>query len=175
MSSECFCLHGCGWDPAESTVRLEQMETGHDIGPDEERLYPVQMITGFHETEQGEMSLAYEKVFVQRSADGTFIEPFDETPPTHNPAAVSVSDPRFHDEKERMQTFSGYWPDVYPVDPISLAKNGFVFIGPGDRVKCVFCLNTLRGWETGDVVEDEHRRHYPDCPFVRGAAANVVY
>jgi hypothetical protein len=151
------------------------METGHDIGPDEERLYPVQMITGFHETEQGEMSLAYEKVFVQRSADGTFIEPFDETPPTHNTAAVSVSDPRFHDEKERMQTFSGYWPDVYPVDPISLAKNGFVFIGPGDRVKCVFCLNTLRGWETGDVVEDEHRRHYPDCPFVRGAAANVVY
>ena len=144
------------------------MDDGHDIGPDEERLYSVQMLSGFHQTEQGELILNYERVFVQRSAGGIFIEPFDETPPSTCPAPVRVSDPRLLDEKERLQTFTGCWSDVYPVDPASLAKNGFIFIGPGDRVKCVFCLNTLRQWEMGDVVDAEHRRHYPDCPFVRG-------
>ncbi|XP_059156887.1 baculoviral IAP repeat-containing protein 3-like [Physella acuta] len=167
MSGECFCLQCCGWDSTESTGMLEQMESGLDIGPDEVRLYPVQMISSFHQTNQGEMNLGYERVFVQRPIGGTFIEPLDETPPPpSNPASDRDSDFRFPDEEERLQTFSGCWSDVYPVDPVSLAKNGFIFIGPGDLVKCVFCLNTLRDWETGDVVEEEHRRHYPDCPFL---------
>ena len=33
------------------------------------------------------------------------------------------------------------------------------------QVRCVFCNGILRQWEQGDVVEQEHRRNCPDCPF----------
>ncbi|XP_059167555.1 uncharacterized protein LOC131949708 [Physella acuta] len=136
------CGKCCGWDSSESTGMSDQTETGLDIGPDEVRLYPVQMINTFHETNQGDMNLGYERVFVQRPIGGTFIEPLDETPPQPNPTSDRDSDIRFHDEEERLQTFSGCWSDFYPVDPISLAKNGFIFIGPGDLVK--YSSQTLR-------------------------------
>ena len=144
------------------------MDDGYDIGPDEERLHSVLMLKRFQQTDRGSLILEYERVFVQRPVGGVFIEPLDETPTATYSTPVRATDPRLRNEKERLQTFTGCWSDGYPVDPASLAKNGFIFIGPGDCVKCVFCLNTLRQWEMGDVVEDEHRRHYPDCPFVRG-------
>lgn len=36
------------------------------------------------------------------------------------------------------------------------------------QVRCVFCNGILRQWDCGDVVEQEHRSSFPDCPFILG-------
>lgn len=36
------------------------------------------------------------------------------------------------------------------------------------KVRCAFCSSVISHWEQGDVVEQEHRRSCPRCPFVLG-------
>ena len=72
-------------------------------------------------------------------------------------------------EKMRLETFST-WPASAPVSKEVIAKAGFYFIGPGDRVRCAFCFNVLRMWEEGDIPEEEHRRYFPNCPLLKNTA-----
>ena len=37
------------------------------------------------------------------------------------------------------------------------------------QVRCIYCNGLLHHWEVKDVVNVEHKRNYPNCPFVRGA------
>ena len=71
-------------------------------------------------------------------------------------------------ESARLATFHD-WPEraARIVDRRDLAKAGLFYTGQSDRVQCAFCRFYLRNWEQGDVPIDEHRRHYPDCPFVQ--------
>ena len=67
-------------------------------------------------------------------------------------------------EENRLKTFeksSKYFPDISPVD---LAKAGLYHIGPGDRVRCVYCLNIIKLWEKGDDPQTLHDRLFPTCP-----------
>jgi len=72
-------------------------------------------------------------------------------------------------ESARLSTFHD-WPSSAGsiVEPRQLAAVGLFYTGQGDRVQCAFCRGCLRSWKPGDRPAEEHRRHFPDCPFVRG-------
>ena len=69
----------------------------------------------------------------------------------------------------RLQTFDD-WPEDACVRVRDVARAGMYHIGPGDRVRCAFCLNVLKMWEAGDDPDDVHRRQFPQCPLVRDPA-----
>ena len=71
-------------------------------------------------------------------------------------------------ESYRLRTFENRWPESAFLGPPELARNGFYYLGSQDRVKCAFCSGILRNWRPDDKVDEEHRRHFPHCPFVRG-------
>ncbi|XP_064154525.1 baculoviral IAP repeat-containing protein 7 isoform X1 [Anguilla rostrata] len=76
-------------------------------------------------------------------------------------------EPRMRSEEERFRTFQD-WPSDAPVTAVDLAKAGFYFLGPGDKVKCFCCGGILRFWVHGDSPLGEHERHFPTCSFVLG-------
>ncbi|XP_077783145.1 putative inhibitor of apoptosis isoform X4 [Podarcis muralis] len=67
-------------------------------------------------------------------------------------------------EDDRLHTFES-WPLTF-LSPSSLAKAGFYYIGPADKVACFACGGQLSNWEPKDNAMSEHRRHFPNCPFV---------
>ncbi|XP_071112883.1 baculoviral IAP repeat-containing protein 7-B-like [Haliotis cracherodii] len=107
-----------------------------------------------------------------------FEEPIDMTPPDQNPlntvpcpVPVDIVHNVLHIESNRLQTFAGKWPAQANVTPKALAREGFYYEGPGDRVRCVFCSGVLKHWEKGDVVSEEHKKHFPNCVVHRVRAA----
>ncbi|KAG9332535.1 hypothetical protein JZ751_014633 [Albula glossodonta] len=76
-------------------------------------------------------------------------------------------EPRMRSEEERFRTFQD-WPSDAPVTAVDLAKAGFYFLGPGDKVQCFCCGGILRYWVHGDSPLGEHKRHFPTCSFVLG-------
>jgi len=72
------------------------------------------------------------------------------------------------DEAVRLSTFHD-WPEraEHIVKPCDLAKAGMFYTGQADRVQCAFCRCCLRNWVQGDDPAEEHRRHFPDCSFIR--------
>ena len=156
-------------------------QEGRDIGPDEifishpqengsqERYRPVQMVRNVQSRNGTEgMDVEYETVYVENwnHIQDAEAEVIDDTPSYI--ATRGVPSVPLYSEKKRLDTFKGKWLTSYHVTATDLARNGFYYLGPHDKVKCVFCLRTLRGWDPGDNVEEEHRRHYPNCPFVNG-------
>ena len=82
---------------------------------------------------------------------------------------------QYRAEYYRLQTFAD-WPRQHSIAKETLAENGFIYLGNGDRVKCVFCNVVLRDWEAGDVVRVEHSRHSPRCSFLIGESnQNIPY
>jgi hypothetical protein len=70
-------------------------------------------------------------------------------------------------ESTRLGTFYD-WPATAVAKPSDLAANGWFYTGQHDRVRCAFCRGVLHHWTKDDVPSSEHRRHFPDCPFVKG-------
>lgn len=71
-------------------------------------------------------------------------------------------------EQCRLETFEKWKGDV---PPIALAKAGFFHIPYSiycDSVRCAFCYGEVHHWESSDEPLEEHRRHYPRCPFIMG-------
>ncbi|XP_018411857.1 PREDICTED: putative inhibitor of apoptosis [Nanorana parkeri] len=71
-------------------------------------------------------------------------------------------------EEARLHSFTNW--QVTFLNPSELAKAGFYYLGPGDRVACFACDGKLNNWEPNDNALAEHRRHFPDCSFVSAAA-----
>ncbi|XP_053564847.1 baculoviral IAP repeat-containing protein 7 isoform X2 [Bombina bombina] len=67
-------------------------------------------------------------------------------------------------EARRLRSFQG-WEGAVPA--AELARAGFFYLGPGDRVQCFYCGGVLRCWEPGDRPQVEHYKFFPDCPFVQ--------
>ena len=93
-------------------------------------------------------------------------------------SAVDRSRPDFvqlRSESVRLSTFHD-WPSSAGciVEPRDLAVAGLFYTGHADRVQCAFCRGCLRNWKSGDVPAQEHRRHFPDCPLMRGAITGNV-
>jgi hypothetical protein len=76
-------------------------------------------------------------------------------------------------EEKRLSSFQGFPPSC-PVQPAELARAGFYFTGRSDAVQCFSCHIALRGWETGDTAEEEHRRHNPFCPLLNNTGTTNV-
>lgn len=70
-------------------------------------------------------------------------------------------------ERRRLETFHD-WPKTANVEPTELAADGWFYTGSKDRVCCAFCRGKLHKWTKSDRPASEHRRHFEDCPFVRG-------
>ena len=56
------------------------------------------------------------------------------------------------------------WSAYHIVRPQTLAEDGFIF--DHDCIRCVFCLGEVHNWLHVDTALEEHRRHYPQCPYV---------
>lgn len=76
-------------------------------------------------------------------------------------------------EKSRLNTFRG-WPRSYLIDPKDLAENGFHYAKKWDHCVCVFCDCVISAWEEEDTPAGEHRRHSPNCHFVKGLPVGNV-
>uniref|UniRef100_A0A668A6C0 RING-type E3 ubiquitin transferase n=1 Tax=Myripristis murdjan TaxID=586833 RepID=A0A668A6C0_9TELE len=74
---------------------------------------------------------------------------------------------------ERLRTFQN-WPADAPVTSGDLAKAGFFFLGPGDKVQCFCCGGILTYWVHGDSPTAEHKRHFPTCSFILGRAVGNI-
>ncbi|XP_014400073.1 PREDICTED: baculoviral IAP repeat-containing protein 2 isoform X2 [Myotis brandtii] len=70
-------------------------------------------------------------------------------------------------EQARLLTYH-LWPLTF-LSPSELARAGFYYIGPGDRVACFACGGKLSNWEPKDDAMSEHRRHFPNCPFLENS------
>ncbi|XP_071990298.1 baculoviral IAP repeat-containing protein 2 [Engystomops pustulosus] len=71
-------------------------------------------------------------------------------------------------EEARLGTFTN-WTLSF-LTPSELAKAGFYYVGPGDKVACFACDGKLNNWEPNDRAMSEHRRHFPNCSFVSNSA-----
>ncbi|ODN01677.1 Death-associated inhibitor of apoptosis 2 [Orchesella cincta] len=72
-------------------------------------------------------------------------------------------------ERARLDSFSQPpgWPIPF-IRPEDCAQAGFFFLQDGDKVQCAFCRGVAGEWEQGDNPRQEHRRHFPRCPFICG-------
>ncbi|XP_006814869.1 baculoviral IAP repeat-containing protein 7-like [Saccoglossus kowalevskii] len=70
-------------------------------------------------------------------------------------------------EYKRLLTYI-YWPKNAAVLPEDLSRAGFYYCGSDDRAQCFSCSGILKNWSPGDVPMVEHRRYFPNCPFIRG-------
>ncbi|XP_008176870.2 inhibitor of apoptosis protein-like isoform X2 [Chrysemys picta bellii] len=77
----------------------------------------------------------------------------------------SFNNPAMSTEDARLCTFQT-WPLTF-LSPTDLAKAGFYYTGPGDKVACFTCGGQLSNWEPKDNAMSEHRRYFPNCPFVQ--------
>lgn len=88
-------------------------------------------------------------------------------------STATASEPNMNYEGNRLATFDS-WPKSDMIDPRLLAKNGFIYEGVGDTVKCVYCEGKLRAWVRWSHPQKEHERFYPRCPFVQGRQVGNV-
>nr|XP_033803888.1 inhibitor of apoptosis protein-like [Geotrypetes seraphini]XP_033803889.1 inhibitor of apoptosis protein-like [Geotrypetes seraphini]XP_033803890.1 inhibitor of apoptosis protein-like [Geotrypetes seraphini] len=79
--------------------------------------------------------------------------------------------PEMNTEEARLSSFQA-WSLTF-ILPTELAKAGFYYLGPEDQVACFMCGGQLSNWEPKDNAMSEHRRHFPDCPFLEHSSFNV--
>ncbi|XP_076044930.1 baculoviral IAP repeat-containing protein 2-like isoform X1 [Oratosquilla oratoria] len=91
---------------------------------------------------------------------------FAKSLPVSSPSKKFNSYDSLRYEKERLATFID-WP-VEWLSPADLAKDGFYYLRTEDHVACVFCRGIVGSWDPGDTARGEHKRHFPQCPFVKG-------
>ncbi|XP_075032811.1 baculoviral IAP repeat-containing protein 7 isoform X2 [Mixophyes fleayi] len=89
------------------------------------------------------------------------------------PEPPALVKPSMRCEVNRLRTFTA-WPGSSTLCPHELARAGFFYLGPGDRVQCFCCGGVLRCWEPGDKPQNEHLKFFPSCPFVLGREVGNV-
>lgn len=68
--------------------------------------------------------------------------------------------------ENRLASYSDF-PASSPMDPQELARAGFYYTHYGDKTKCPYCNGSVYNWEPQDTGFGEHRRHYPQCDFLK--------
>ncbi|XP_013396547.1 baculoviral IAP repeat-containing protein 7-A-like [Lingula anatina] len=104
-------------------------------------------------------------VMIQRPSTNLFPSPGYPTKGRGCHPHRSIYEWKLAEARDRWQTFVN-WPQYNPVPSTDLAAAGFIYTGPADTVKCVFCDGRLRNFEVGDTAIGEHQRHFPRCEFV---------
>jgi len=67
-------------------------------------------------------------------------------------------------EASRLQSFENFWFPQITQRPIDLAKQGFYYIGPGDKVKAICCDLELSHWANHHDIKARHALHSRNCP-----------
>lgn len=89
--------------------------------------------------------------------------------------APSPPPPIYKDQSKRLESFQAVsWQQHLAATPDKLAKAGFYYIGPSDRVKCGYCGGKLKNWQPTDSAVEEHVKHFPDCSFVKTFKIQIV-
>ncbi|KAL8599224.1 hypothetical protein ACOMHN_007940 [Nucella lapillus] len=164
---------------------------GKDIGPNETRLNGDTSSCGSRNDQHSLSSSSIEGASRQGALNGwirhpglRFREVFDESttiPDAGGQRSAASARPQAHNgtdfykwEANRLNTFSD-WRYQSLVRKEDLARNGFIYTGTADKVRCVFCNIMLLRWDPGDVVQQEHRKANAYCPLLRGdhSAGNV--
>ena len=92
---------------------------------------------------------------------------------TQSSSSIDRTNPDFDRLRSESSTFHD-WPPSAHAQPAELAGDGFFFTGSDDRVQCAFCHGFLRNWVSGDRPSEEHKKHFPECPFVCGLGAGNI-
>ncbi|OXU30739.1 hypothetical protein TSAR_001899 [Trichomalopsis sarcophagae] len=75
-------------------------------------------------------------------------------------------------KKGRLETFK-HWPfksENHQCNPDNMARAGFYAIGGKDEpdlAECFMCCKQLDGWEPDDDPWLEHKKHQPNCQFIK--------
>ncbi|XP_067687603.1 E3 ubiquitin-protein ligase XIAP-like [Haliotis asinina] len=72
--------------------------------------------------------------------------------------------------KRRLETYQNWRSQA--VSKHALARAGFQFIGPGDKVQCAFCKGKMYDWAPGDNPFTLHQKFFPCCAFILQAAVD---
>lgn len=64
-------------------------------------------------------------------------------------------------EQERLKTFDDKWPNP-SIDSRKMAKIGFYFVGPGNKVTCPFCKKFFYDFGSFESALYMHK----SCPFI---------
>ena len=81
-------------------------------------------------------------------------------PPPNVPRSFPTQS-RYKRLEERVESFVGVsWSSS--IQPETLAKAGFYYVGPGDRVKCGFCGGKLKEWRSKFSPVETHIRYCSD-------------
>jgi hypothetical protein len=110
------------------------------------------------------LSSLYQSSTLRKDGVGQITHP---PPPTSQTQIHDSSVHAMRSEATRLETYDRFSLDAN-VKPADLAKSGFFYVGPSDRVRCAFCNLNLHNWEAGDNPHVEHQRYAPTCPFIRG-------
>lgn len=78
----------------------------------------------------------------------------------------------FHMEIARLLSYGNY-PD-FNISIRQLARNGFIYVGRGDIVRCHFCQVRLSDWASDMDVAERHAIASPSCSFVTGVKCDNV-
>lgn len=67
--------------------------------------------------------------------------------------------------KDRLKTFIAHWHQDF-IAPERLARAGFYYKGPYDRVQCAFCESLFQGWDEhcADPTK-KHKELRPNCEY----------
>ncbi|XP_071981843.1 E3 ubiquitin-protein ligase XIAP [Engystomops pustulosus] len=71
----------------------------------------------------------------------------------------------YSDEYIRLASFTNF-PSTCPISAPALARAGFYYIGPEDRVECFSCKAIVEGWQHGETAIGKHRKINPNCKFI---------
>jgi hypothetical protein len=69
---------------------------------------------------------------------------------------------------ERLRSFRAGNYQMWFMSHRKLAEAGLFYFKNSDCIQCAFCRGVVRGWENSDEPYEEHRRHFPKCPFMMG-------
>ncbi|XP_075402636.1 baculoviral IAP repeat-containing protein 2 isoform X2 [Tenrec ecaudatus] len=92
----------------------------------------------------------------------------DSSPSRTNPYSYAMNT-----EEARFLSYK-MWPLTF-LSPAELARAGFYYVGPRDRVACFACGGKLSNWEPKDDAMSEHRRHFPNCPFLENSLETLRF
>ncbi|XP_076079287.1 uncharacterized protein LOC143049569 [Mytilus galloprovincialis] len=73
----------------------------------------------------------------------------------------------------RVKTFEDF-PVRIPVSSLTLANEGFIYLGTEDRVKCFSCGMEYYGFKRWDNPREIHRQRSPDCRMVCGIESTNI-
>ena len=80
---------------------------------------------------------------------------------------------QYKSESDRLMTFKSGWPNL-DIFPEKLVDAGFIYTGREDHAQCVFCAGVIGSWDSNDDPMTEHKKSFPNCPFIRGFDEDAV-